>query len=247
MAELNKIMQILECIREDPREGLTNKQISEETGIALSTTYRLLQDMDECDLVYKRSYDKHYFLGSKLLQFSQSMLASGDTISLIRPYLANLHDQLGLTVFYSSFNGIYCVVMDIQGKANKDIAVEIGEIMPLHCSAAGKIVLAFLPPKDQEELLREIQLKRFTLNSPAEHLQLREQLGKAKEAGVYCNISEFHDDTNALSAPIFRKETVCGSVTVVGESSHLSQATMQSYTYRLLSTAKMISNKFSAF
>ncbi len=150
-----KIDQIFNALMKDPQGGLTNHEISMELGIPSATTHRILQQLSKYDLVYKRPNDARYFFGSALLRYAQCLLATSDEISISRPYLDKMYRLINHTVFYSKFNGNYCVVMDVRGPANQRIAVALGELMPLYCSAAGKVVLAFLHKQQRQELYKK--------------------------------------------------------------------------------------------
>jgi DNA-binding IclR family transcriptional regulator len=110
------------------------------------------------------------------------------------------------------------------------VAVGLGEIMPMHASAAGKAVLAFLPGKDAERLLLSMKLEAFTPHTSRSASGLRKELEEIRQQGVAVNQQEFHNGINALAAPIFNNEgRVMGSIALVGISIDLNRAQLEEY------------------
>jgi DNA-binding IclR family transcriptional regulator len=243
MADLGKVHRIFCALQQEPQFGLSNQAISKQLAIPPATSYRILQELCKYDLVYKRPHDAHYFFGSALLGFAQCLLATSDEISICRPFLDKLHRSMNHTVFYSKFNGNFCVVMDVRGPANPRIAVALGEVMPMHCSAAGKAVLAFLTSNERAELYKKIKLENYTQNTLGDIDELEKQLQEINEAHIAYNFSEFHEGINAFSAPVFnRMRSVAGSITVVGTSTSLSLDIMQHFGPTLVSISRQLSN-----
>jgi len=242
MADIGKINQIFNALMKDPQGGLTNHDISVELGIPSATTHRILQQLSKYDLVYKRPNDARYFFGSALLRYAQCLLATSDEISISRPYLDKMYRLINHTVFYSKFNGNYCVVMDVRGPANQRIAVALGELMPLYCSAAGKVVLAFLHKQQRQELYKKFKFERFTHNTPLNIELIEEQLSTICDTRIAYNYSEFHEGINAFSAPVFnRMGTIAGSITVVGTAASLSDELMHQHASNLVAIARQLS------
>jgi DNA-binding IclR family transcriptional regulator len=87
--------------------------------------------------------------------------------------------------------------------------------------------------KPQEELLAKLKYQYFTANTPLNRDLLNQQLEEARENGYYINYSEFHDATNAISAPVFDAADICGSITVVGTAEELPPDRMPEVARRL--------------
>lgn len=242
--EIGKIYQILEILQKYSQVGVSNKQISEELGLPPSTCSRILSSLRKYDFVYKRQIDSRYFLGFAHLRFAQTLLATNDEVSLCRPYIDDLYRRLQETVFYAKYNGNYCVVIDVRGAINTRIAVGLGELMPLHCSAAGKAVLAFIPKYERLKLYKKVPFDRYTDNTPVEVETVEAQLESIQQSHISYNYSEFHEGVNAVAAPVFnRYGGVVGSVAIVGTSATLSEEVMQQKGQMLLAASKEISEQ----
>lgn len=230
MPSVQKIHSILELLRRNYRAGLTNKEISEALKIPPSTCYRILAALKKYDYITKRDSDMRYFLGFAHLRFADSVLEGMDEAAICLPYLEDLHLKTEETTFFARWSGTYCVAMEVCGHINTRIAVGRGEAMPLYCSASGLCVLAFLPKKEQDRLIKELEFKAYTSNTITEPDALRQRLEEIRASGVAVMLQEFHNGINAMATPIFsRQDRVLGTLAVVGTSVDLDMDQMQEY------------------
>jgi len=244
MPEIGKIYLIFEVLQRHAQFGITNKELSDELNLPPSTCCRILSSLRKYDFVYKRSGDSRYFLGFAHLRFAQSILATNNEAAICRPYLDKLYSDLGETVFYAKYNGSYCVVIDVRGAINTRIAVGLGELMPLHSSAAGKAVLAFIPEYERLKLYKKLQFDRYTDHTTVDIKELERQLEEIQKNHISYNHAEYHEGINAVAAPVFnRYGTVVGSLAIVGTSASLNDVKMKEKGQYLLTAARKISEQ----
>lgn len=244
MPSIYKIHQILELLRINYRNGLSNKEISQELKLPPSTCYRILAELRKFDFVYQRKPDLRYFLGFAHLRYAESVLEGMDVSAICLPYLENLHMESEETSFFALRNGSNCVVMETCGFTNMRVAVGRGEIMPLHCSAAGKAVLAFLPKREQQKIIDSLQFNEYTAKTITTRELLESNLDEIKKTGVAYNFGEFHNGINAAAVPIFGTgNSLIGSIAIVGTAVDLDDTQMIEYSSLLVNAADDISLK----
>jgi DNA-binding IclR family transcriptional regulator len=242
--DIGKIYQILEVLQRYSQVGVSNKELSEALGLPPSTCSRILSSLRKYDFVYKRPSDSRYFLGFAHLRFAQSLLLTNNEVALCRPYLDDLYRRMEETVFYAKFNGNYCVVIDVRGAVNTRISVGLGELMPLHCSAAGKAVLAFIPEYERQKLYKKIPFDRYTEHTTLDVKELEGELADIQRTHLSFNHSEFHEGINAVASPVFnRYGSVVGAVAIVGTSAALNDESMKGKGKILLAASKDISEQ----
>ena len=78
----------------------------------------------------------------------------------------------------------------------------LGRRFPLHASAAGKVLLAWLPEPRAEEHMRQ-PLVRCTPATITEPAALREELARIREQGYAVNWMELERDLVAVAAPVW--------------------------------------------
>ncbi|MCX2963204.1 IclR family transcriptional regulator [Gordonia aquimaris] len=138
---LGKIMRILDSFTPDqPR--LTITEIRRITGLPPTTTARLVRTLVDHDLL--RRTEDHYSIGLRSLSWTEAATAGSDLLEALGPVLVELRDLSGET------SGAYVR----RGNSRVAIAVElsqrsvvyqarVGQVMPMHAGAAGKVFMAF--------------------------------------------------------------------------------------------------------
>jgi DNA-binding IclR family transcriptional regulator len=193
--------------------------------------------------VYQRKPDLHYFLGFAHLRYAEAVREGMDISAVCLPYLEEIHNETEETTFFTLLSGSHCVVMEMCGLTNVRIAVGLGEIMPLHCSATGKAVLAFLSNKEQERVLQTLELTGHTDHTITSKEKLRKELNTIRKTGISCCRQEFHKGINAIAVPIFDNNRVYGSLAIVGTSVDLDKTQMEEYGELLLTAGAEITEK----
>jgi DNA-binding IclR family transcriptional regulator len=244
MPSVEKIHRILEALRRHYKTGLTNKEISREVNIPPSTSYRILAALRKHDYVRQNRKDARYFLGFTHLRLAEAVVEGLDLSAICLPYLEELHNQTEETTFFALFNGQHCITMETCGQVDTRVAVGRGELMPMHASAAGKAVLAFLPLREAERLLQGRKLERFTPHTLRSAGALRRELEEIRKTGLAANRQEFHNGINALAAPIFSSEgRPAGSIALVGTSIDLDPAQLDEYAPLFIEAAAGITER----
>lgn len=149
---IQRTFAILNCFTSET-PTLTLSQISQRTGLAPSTTSRMLAELREVKAL-ERDAEKRYSIGPGLMEIAQSarpMLTIRETASPILDDLSNmthLHIQLG------SRDGDEMVVLDRRnGKQRLPVFYHIGDRLPLVPTATGRVLLAYADPAVVERVL----------------------------------------------------------------------------------------------
>ena len=137
--------------------------------------------------------------------------------------------------------------MEICGQINTRVSVGRGELMPLHCAAAGKAVLAFLPEKEREVLLSNLELETYTPETITNVEDLRKDLSSIYTTGVSYNNQEFHRGITALAVPLFGNgNRTIGAIALVGTSIDLDMEQLDEYAPVFVEAAASISGRIGA-
>jgi DNA-binding IclR family transcriptional regulator len=244
VTSIEKVYRILELLRRHYKTGLTNKELSNRLKIPSSTCYRIMKSLKNFDFVSQRKIDKRFFLGFSHLRFADALVGGMDVPAVCLPHLERLHDSTKDTTLLTVFSGQHSIVVDICGNINVLMSIARGEVMPMHCAASGKAILAFLPEPEKSGLLESLDYHVFTEKTITDPAELRKQLGKIHETGVAFNFREFHPDTVAISSPIFsRQGSVIGSIGIVGRAENFDVGTIDTYSKLMLVTSREITEE----
>ena len=230
MPSIDKIHSIFELLLTHYKGGLTNKEISESLKIPPSTCYRILAGLRKHDYVRQNKNDSRYYLGFAHLRLAEAVVDGMDLAAICLPYLEELHAQTDETTFFALYNGKSCIAMEVCGQIDTRVSVGRGAVMPMHCAAAGKAVLAFLPDRERKSLIDEIDFESHTPDTITDAARLEQELEHIREDGVAYNRQEFHRGISAMATPIFNNENrVSGALALVGVSIDLDEAQMEEY------------------
>jgi DNA-binding IclR family transcriptional regulator len=98
------------------------------------------------------------------------------------------------------------------------ISVKPGNRPATHCSAQGRLVLAYLDQVAQQRVLRR-KLQKFTDRSMVDPAEIQARLAIIRERLYEDADGELLEGVNLLAAPIFReRDVLVGSIGVVGPS-----------------------------
>lgn len=241
MPSISKIHSILELLRENYKTGLTNKEISITLKIPQSTCYRILASLKEVGYIQQKPNDMAYILGFVHLRFAQALIQGMDENAVIDPYLEELHQATGRTSVFTRLSGQHCVAMEVRGSVNTHISVGIGEIMPFHCSAAGKVIMAFMPEKQREKLISQLDLDRKTPATICNRDLLRKTLITIRETGTSYNQGEIYQGINSMATPLFDlNNRVFGALVLVSTAQDLPLKSLHSYSGVFHNTSREI-------
>ncbi len=230
MPSISKIHSILELLRENYKTGLTNKEISITLKMPQSTCYRILSSLKDAGFVQKKPDDIAYILGHLHLRYAQSLLLGMEENNIVAPYLEELHQKTGRTAVFTRLSGDHCVVVVVHGSVNTRISVGIGEIMPFHCTAGGKVILAFMPGKQREKMLSRMDYKTSTQSTITDPGILRNNLISIYRTGTAYNQGELNQGINSMATPLFDRDSrIFGALVLVGTTLDLPLEILRSY------------------
>jgi len=82
----------------------------------------------------------------------------------------------------------------------------IGRRIPLTCTAAGKVFLAFMEGAKSEEIVRRVGLKQYLPNTITDSGGLAAELARVKQLGYAVEREEYEEMITAIAAPVFQKQ-----------------------------------------
>ena len=119
-----------------------------KTGLAPATVHRLLSTLVKTGWLEQDPKSARYELSVKMLGSAAIVLASSPLLRYGRHFLSGISDATGLNRYLAVLRRRGSVLpAQVQGKAGSasDPKFQIGETLPFHATASGKLFLAFLP------------------------------------------------------------------------------------------------------
>ena len=209
MNTIEKAFAILERVLAHQDSGLSFSEIVKTNNLPKSSTHRILNLLVEMGyLVFDQNTKK--FRGSlKIAKLGALVTENIDLRTVARPHLQHLHEITGHTCHLGIINGTRGVYLDKIEPTTYGIRLfsAIGKDFPLHCTAMGKILLAFSEPELKSQILTG-KLDSFTEYTITDPTILDDELEKIRKNGYAIDREEITRGIVCVAAPIInhRKE-----------------------------------------
>ena len=236
---LDRTLAIVDAVESGSR---TFSDIAEATGLARSTTHRLLKALEGHGLLWFEG-GFGYRLGPRLLRLAATAMRELPLRDLARPALERLARVTGETAQLFVRSGDERVCIDVvESESELRTIVPVGASLPLTAGSAGKVIMAWAP--DGERLLELI--RPLTDRTPGID-RLRQQLATAHRRGWAESSGEREPGVASVSAPVFGGGgTVLAAVSVSGPVQRLGPRPGRQYAPAVLAAAREIEDALGA-
>jgi DNA-binding IclR family transcriptional regulator len=153
-----------------------------------------------------------------------------------------LANRTGLNARVGVFEGgmVLTTLMALP-KSEDSFSHQLGPRIPAYCSGVGKAILAYLPPDELKEYVRNVKLVRHTATTIVDSKLLLQDLEKTRERGYAINREEMIPGVAALGTPVFSdKRRLAGAISVSHSSKVLLAERCEEFAQELLCTASEI-------
>jgi IclR family KDG regulon transcriptional repressor len=195
------VLEILESLAKQDSVGVT--ELSKKLQTTKARVFRHLRTLVDQGYAVQDKDSDRYAAGPRLFALSRIAVSTPGEgiIRLARPTIRRLRDEFGHTVNLSLVYGdSISIVETLAGNSLVGVVMRTHLSMPLHSTAAGKLLLAErlaaggpLPPEPY---------KKFTENTIVDAEALRSELIRISQQGWAAAPEEIVLGVNALSAPI---------------------------------------------
>ncbi|MCI2417408.1 IclR family transcriptional regulator [Saccharopolyspora sp. K220] len=176
-------------------------EAAEALGVARSTAHRLLTQLRARDFVVQDG-QRVYRPGPALEQLNSTPVRRLDLRRELHDHLLSCSRQVSETVHLMVLEGNGVRFVDgVEGPHALRVGLRTGVILPAHCTAGGKALLASLS-LDALKALYPRGLPRTNGNAVTTVAALSRQLATARRRGYATNIEESERGITAVGAPI---------------------------------------------
>ncbi len=238
---LAKVRLILEAFPPDA-EGLSLSQLTRRTGLSKATVHRLSQELVSWGALERAGLG--YRLGMRLFELGQNVPRQRVLREIAMPFLEDLAHTTQETVHCAVRDGTDVLYIEKLG-GHRSVArpSRTGGRMPLHCTATGKVLLAYAPSHVMEEMLHR-PLRRLTARTVVAPGLLREELARIQASGYAIESEEARVGYLAVAAPVRGAHgRVAAAVSVAAP---VSRTQMRRLVPAVLGTADQISRRLAA-
>jgi len=222
---IDRALQILELFSlEKPEWGVT--EISKALNIYKSNVHNILTTLAEKGFVKKDFKTEKYKLGIKFFELGSVVIKNMDLRKIAYPYIEILSKEFNETVHLGVLDKGRVVSIERE-ESDKSLCshIEIGKRTPLHCTAVGKAIMAYLSKDEVDLIVKEKGLEKYTKNTITDKEDLEKELKKIQEQGYAVDNMEHEEEVRCVAGSI-RDHTgeVIASMSISGPAFRINES-----------------------
>ncbi|MFH8446006.1 IclR family transcriptional regulator [Streptomyces sp. NPDC018026] len=234
---MEKAVRVLDCFTTD-HTRLSLSDIRRLTGMPNSTVARLVRTLVASDVLQKTGDD--YCVGLRVLGWASAASAGSDLLVAAEPVAARLRDVTGETAGVHVRRGTTRVAVIVKLSRRSIIyRGDVGQHMPMHAGAAGKVIMAY-----DERVLNAILLETADQVPGRSRIALDRQLEFVRANGWLMTEEEREPGLNSLAAPVFDASgAIVAALGIGGPSFRLDRATAEDFGPLVADSAHALSRR----
>ena len=185
--------------------GLSLQELSVRCGYPKTTVYGLLSTMRHFGVIEQDGGSGKYRLGMHLFELGNAVRRSWHIVDYARTYMPGIAMQTGETVGLWTYQAEEMLCLYLQDTGNPmRVVTEAGSRFPMHSTAMGKAVWAFMPDRHQcRQLLKNKTRRMYTPHTLVEAQDLEREFERVRYNGVAVENGEHRIGLRCVGAPVF--------------------------------------------
>jgi DNA-binding IclR family transcriptional regulator len=226
---IKRAFQVIDLLAKTD-SGLTISDIQRTLRLPLSSAATILYTMQALGYLERNPDNARYILGVKMLSFSRRVLDQLNLVARCQAPLEELVRESGLTGHLAiRRDGESMYVARVAGSGLIQFSSYVGMRWPVHASAVGKSLLAFLPSADKQKIIKEIVLRKITPRTITSAAALEKQFQGFRRSGFCWEFGEGEANVACIAAPIFGPDhEVLAAVSITGTTHQITRANLRS-------------------
>jgi len=240
---VERALKILDCFDEkNPERGVS--EIAKVVGLHKATAHRIVTTLLNYGYLERADDDQRYRLGLHLAGLGFKVIRRMDLHHEALPYMTRLVEKWDETCDLSIFDQERVFYIEVlHGNHALTIAADVGQRLPAHCTASGKLFLAHLPEPELDAFLSK-PLQSYTEKTITSPVELRQQLEIIQQQGFSYDNEEFEEGILAIAAPIRNHQgDIIAAMSIPGPVNRMTEDRISEITDSLIETAQTVSHR----
>ena len=221
---------------------LTIENIASMADMPKSTCYRFVNTLKKKGLIEFDPDVFKYKLGVRLLKLESAIQKSLNITKIALPFMKELSLFSGETAQLMILSNDQAVCVErVESFGVLRVMPKKGNVIGLHSGASGKAIMAFLSDEEQDRIIKEKGLQKYTQNTITDPERLKMDLRQIRNLGYAISKQEIYTGVNAVAVPIFNHSNrVRGSIGLAGPIERFSQEKIKQVVPQILTAAQEI-------
>jgi DNA-binding IclR family transcriptional regulator len=220
-------------------------ETARRTGLHRSTAHHLLQTLVGLGYLRQDSGTRAYELTAKLFQLTGRTWSPEQIGVIAEPILAELTRVTGEASSLATYrDGSITIVAKRESDGPVRVVQDLGAERPVHATAVGKAIVAWLPATELAGVLSRTRFDRFTARTIATRTTFEAELRRIREGGFAIDDEEHHEGIRCIAAPVFAfNGQAMASLCTVGPKSSMTRQKLRDVRAPLRALARTLSER----
>ena len=223
---------------------LSTTQIARRLRVRAGSLYPALSTLGRFGYLERRP-DKRFRLGLKLLERGHMILQHLEVYERAKPALRALAQSLSANAHLAVLHQGQVLYLGREEASPSSVFPSIvGRLVPAHCTALGKVLLAHLNPSERRDLLAGQPLEKRTIKTITSLRRLEVELAGVVQRGYAVDHEELYEGLTCVAAPVRdHAGEVVAAISVSPLRSRMTAARIERVAHEVICTAKIISSQ----
>ena len=219
---VERALSMLELVASS-KKGLSNADLSRRLKIPKSSASYILRVLENRAYL-RRGGDGKYLLGLRLMSLTSDALSHVDVRDIAKPelqrFLKNSRLPEAHLAILDNGRAVYIEKVEAEDSFIK-MDIWVGHRLPVHTTAIGKALVAYLPQEEIVKILKTHGLEKKTRKSISSSEKFLREAAKVRQFGFAVDNEENSVGVRCIAAPIFDSQG--NVVAAIGTSSTILQ------------------------
>lgn len=222
--------------------------IAQRLGLHKSTVHRFLVNLEAAGMVEKTPRTGRYRLGLRLFELGSLVMDRINLWDEALPFLEDLVRTTGETGHMAVLEAGEAVYVErVEARRALRVPSAVGRGYPAHATNLGKVLLAFRPVEEVDEIIAQKGLPGFTPHTITTADALHADLATIRERGFSVDNEEYDEGLRCIGAPVW--DHTGGVVAAIGIGGPVTRVTpdrIESLADMVIEQAKSLSRRLGA-
>jgi IclR family transcriptional regulator, KDG regulon repressor len=243
MSEIQSLargLRILDLLGQS-QDGMSITELAEILSVDKGSASRLVSTLAHYGYTEKDENTRRYHVGPQVVSLSRSVLTRLPLREAAKPFLRELMERTGECAHLAvAAQGKVLYIDQVESPATLRVNAQVGTMNPLHCTALGKVLLAF------GDVDMPTRLEAFTAHTITDLEKLRSHLDEIRRQGYAVDDEEFDLGVRCIAVPVFDfRGKAIGTIGVSGPATRISQTRLPELAAIVVETGKALSARLT--
>lgn len=182
---------------------LSLAELTHELGLPKGTVHRLCANLVASRHLLRDVDERSFVVGPELQRLAFNTLNHASLTGARHGVLKDLVHDIGETCNLTTLDGTEVLYLDrVEARRPLRLTIDVGEHVPLHCTASGKLFLAYLPRRQRDAMIGRLALPALTPATLTDAASLRAECDEIVQIGFARDREEFVAGLIALAVPV---------------------------------------------